>query len=294
METFFLIVFILVVAATATLAFWRQSDNTADRAAMERLVALQPSSPKRFDLSLLEGLPEPAQRYFRYTIQPGTPLYTVARISMTGKFGMGNRESPDYMDMKASQVLAMPQGFVWKMSASRGALRVSGSDTERWTRFWLMGLLPVARMGGDPDHTRSAFGRYVAEAIFWTPAALLPGPGVDWKLVDVNTARVIVRHEGLQQAVDVVVAEDGRPLQVSFDRWSNANPEKVHRLQPFGGYLSEFREFGGFVLPTRVEAGNFFATDDYFPFFIAAVSDVEFPGHDARKHPDERPDARAR
>ncbi|MEQ5817274.1 hypothetical protein J3362_17295 [Marinobacter sp. NFXS11] len=277
MKIFFLILLILLVAVTVALWFWRQADHTADQSAMARLAALQPAAPERFDLSLLEGLPEPARRYFRYTIQPGTPLYTVARISMNGKFGMGNRESPDYMDMQATQVLAVPEGFIWKMSANRGRLQISGSDTEQWTRFWLMGLFPVARMGGDPDHTRSAFGRYVAEAVFWTPAALLPGPGVAWKLVDINTARVIVRHDGMEQAVDVVVAEDGRPVQVSFDRWSNANAEKVHRLQPFGGYLSEFREFDGFVVPTRVEAGNFFATEDYFPFFIAEVTNLEFP-----------------
>jgi hypothetical protein len=286
MKIFFLILLIVVVAAIVALWFWRQADHNADQAAMARLAALQPASPQPFDLSLLEGLPEPARRYFRYTIQPGTPLYTVARISMTGQFGMGNRDAPDYMDMQATQMLAMPQGFIWKMSASRSALRISGSDTEQWTRFWLMGLLPVARMGGDPDHTRSAFGRYVAEAVFWTPAALLPGPGVAWKLVDVNTARVIVRHEGMEQAVDVVVADDGQPLQVSFDRWSNANPEKVHRLQPFGGYLSEFQEFEGFVLPTRVEAGNFFATDDYFPFFIAEITGVEFLRPDLANQPE--------
>ncbi len=286
MKIFFLILLILVVAVTVALWFWRQADRTEDLVAMDKLTALQPASPERFDPSLLEGLPEPARRYFRYTIQPGTPLYTVARLSMNGKFGMGNRESPDYMDMQAVQMLAMPEGFIWKMSASRGPLHISGSDTEQWTRFWLMGLLPVARMGGDPDHTRSAFGRYVAEAVFWTPAALLPGQGVIWELVDVNTARVIVHHEGMEQAVDIVVADDGRPLQVSFDRWSNANPDKVHRLQPFGGYPSEFREFEGFVLPTRVEAGNLFATEAYFPFFIAEIESVEFPKADSMGHPE--------
>lgn len=59
-------------------------------------------------------------------------------------------------------------------------------------------------------------------------------------------------------------------------RWSNANPEKQHRLQPFGGYLSEFRTFDGFRLPTHVEAGNHFETDQYFPFFVADVTSVEF------------------
>lgn len=245
---------------------------------MKRLAAGQCAQPACFDLTMVSGLPEPAQRYFRYTIQPGTPLYTVADITMAGRFGMGTKSRPDYLDMSATQTLAMPAGFVWKVSAGRGLIRLSGSDSERWTRFWLAGLLPVARMGGDPDHRRSAFGRYVAEAVFWTPAAVLPGPGVEWESVDTNCARLTVRHDGLLQSVDVTVAPDGQPTQVRFERWSNANPEKVHRLQPFGGYLSEFREFGGFRLPTQVEAGNFFGTEQYFPFFVVDVTSIDFPG----------------
>src|SRR5690606_38960767 len=133
------------------------------------------------------------------------------------------------------------------------------------------------RMGGDPNHARSAFGRMVAEAVFWTPAALLPGPGIRWEHVDDDVARVTVEHRGLSQSVDVTVASDGRPLEVRFERWSNANPDKVHRRQPFGGYLSAFREFDGFRLPTRVEAGNFFGTEQYFPFFLVDVTNIDFP-----------------
>ena len=70
---------------------------------------------------------------------------------------------------------------------------------------------------------------------------------------------------------------DGKPVKVVFQRWSNANPDKTFRTQPFGGCLSAFREFGGFRLPTQIEAGNFFETDDYFAFFKATVSGVRFP-----------------
>ena len=105
----------------------------------------------------------------------------------------------------------------------------------------------------------------------------MPGPGVSWSAVDEDTARVTVRHGNLSQAVDVTVASDGRPVVASFQRWSNANPDKVHRLQPFGATLSDFREVGGYRLPFRVEAGNLFGTDDYFPFFLAEVTAIRFP-----------------
>jgi hypothetical protein len=273
MLTTFLLIIVFVGLA---LSAWRFLDHQADRTAMHRLMSMQPLQPARFDPGMTSDLPKPARRYFLYTIKPGTPLYRVAKISMSGRFGMGTRTKPGYLQMTATQILAMPAGFIWKMRARRGLMTISGSDSEYWTRFWLMGLLPVARMGGNPDHTRSAFGRYVAEAVFWTPAAVLPGPGVAWEHVDTDCARLIVRHQDLVQSVDVTVAPDGQPIRVCFDRWSDANPEKQHRLQPFGGYLSEFQSFAGFRLPTHVEAGNHFGTDQYFPFFVADVTEVLF------------------
>ncbi|MCA1795075.1 MAG: hypothetical protein LC660_14615 [Desulfobacteraceae bacterium] len=169
LTTFLLIIVFFGLALSA----WRFLDHQADRAAMHRLMSMQPVQPARFDPGMTSDLPEPARRYFLYTIKPGKPLYRVAKISMSGRFGMGTRTRPGYLQMTATQILAMPAGFIWKMRARRGLMTISGSDSECWTRFWLMGLLPVARMGGNPDHIRSAFGRYVAEAVFWTPAATL-------------------------------------------------------------------------------------------------------------------------
>ncbi len=266
----------LLVVTGLVLSGWRLLDHRADRKAMGELVDMQPSRPAVFTAEMIDGLPEPARRYFLYTIQPGTPLLTAARLRMVGRFGMGDRENPNYLDFEATQVLAMPTGFVWKMRAWRGLMRLSGSDSQRWTRFWLMGLLPIARFGGDANHTRSAFGRYVAESVFWTPAALLPGPGITWQAQGADEARVTVGCGGLSQAVDLTVSAEGQPLVVRFHRWSNANPEKQYRLQPFGGYLSEFRWFNGFHLPTHVEAGNHFETEQYFPFFVADVTAVDF------------------
>ena len=92
-----------------------------------------------------------------------------------------------------------------------------------------------------------------------------------------GTARVTVTRGSLSQAVDVEVAPDGRPTVVHFLRWSDANPERRYRLQPFGGALSDFREVAGFRIPFTVEAGSMFGTEAYFPFFRARVAEVRFP-----------------
>ena len=268
---------VTLAVCVLALALLVVSDRRADRAEWNRLAALQPSDPARFAAEMVANLPEPARRYFMFTIQPGTPLLPVAEIDMTGQFSLGTKDDPAYQPMEAHQILAVPEGFVWAMR-TRGGMPVSGSDSASWTRFRIFGLIPVGRLGGDPDHTRSAFGRYAAEATIWAPAALLPGPGLSWSTVDVDTARLSITHGVLEQAIDVTVDADGRPVEISFQRWSDANPDKVHRLQPFGAVMSDFREVGGYRLPFRVEAGNMFGTADYFPFFLADVTEIRFPG----------------
>jgi hypothetical protein len=277
MRMFLTWVAVILAVALAGLLAWRMSDHLADRREMDRLIASQPANPERFAIGMVADLPEPAQRYFAFTIAEGKPLYTVAQIEMQGQFSLGTQDAPNYMDITATQVLAPLAGFVWKMSGGSGLMRMSGSDTGRWTRFWLAGLAPVARFGGDPDHTRSAYGRYTAEATIWAPAAILPGPSVTWEPLGENSARVIIRHDGLEQAVDLSVDAEGKPIEIVFQRWSNANPEAVHRLQPFGAFVSDFRDVQGYRLPFRVEAGNMFGTDAYFPFFLADVTEIKFP-----------------
>lgn len=268
----------LVVAA---LFMWRRADNQADDAAWANLASRQPSTPAVFDPAMVSGLPGPAQRFFDFTIKPGTPLFTVAEIAMEGDFSLGTQTAPNYMPMVAQQILASPHGFVWTVSAGRGLMRFSGSDAgidgNSWSHFWLLDIAPVGRAGGNLDHRRATFGRYIAEGLIWSPAAFLPSGSVRWEPLTDSTARVFVTHMGLEQAVDLTVDTQGRPSKVKFQRWSNANPDKVFQLQPFGAYLSEFKRFKGFQLPTRVEAGNLFETDTYFPFFRVNVTSICFP-----------------
>jgi hypothetical protein len=281
LEILLLILLIVLAAPLALLRGLRWRDKRMDDDIAKRLEAMQPEDPPAFQVEMVDDLPAPARRFFVYAIRPGTRLRTVCRISMRGRFGLGTRAAPNYVPMRAEQVLASPHGFVWRLKAGRGPMRITGSDaaigTRSWSRFWVAGIVPVARAGGTRDHALSAFARHVAEAVFWTPAALLPQEGIMWEAVDDTTARVTVRRDGFEQSVEMTVDAAGRPVKVSFLRWSDANPEKTYRFQPFGGYLSKFREFDGFTLPSRVEAGNFFGQEDYFPFFLADVDDITFP-----------------
>ncbi len=268
--------FALFGASLAALSSLRLFDWFTDQVEWERLARLQAKNPLKYDPKLVGDLPEPVRRFFNFAITLGTPLLSVAEIKMGGQFSLGTRDNPDYRSMHAKQILASPNGFVWRLKLA-GLVPLSGSDSGNWTRFRILGLIPVARLGGDQNHARSAYGRHVAESIFWSPAAVLPGPGVIWEGIDSNTVRVTVSKGVFSQTVNVKVAPDGRPTEVFFLRWSNANPDKEYRLQPFGGTLSEFREVQGYRLPFKVEAGNMFGTKEYFIFYKAEVTEIRFP-----------------
>ena len=271
--------FWLLLCCTALLAIvlglviWRALDQRADRMAWQHLLGQPAIHSGSYDPSLTADLPAPAQRYFSFTIAPGTPLHTVVEIDMRGEIGLGTKEAPAYRGMQAEQILAPPHGLLWKLRT--GA--ISGSDgalpDRSWTRFWLFKLIPVVRASG-PDHQRSAFGRVVAEGAFWAPASLLPGEYVRWETIDDNSARAVVSFGRFKQAVDITVDESGAPVKVVIQRWSNANAEQTYREQPFGGYLSEFRDFDGYRLATRVEGGNLIGSPGYFAFYKAEVSAV--------------------
>jgi hypothetical protein len=259
------------------LILWRLSDRHAERRVWNGLLRQAGSVGPAFDPSVIEALPEPARRYFRYTIAPGTPLVSVVEIEMEGKLGLGTKDKPAFRPMTAHQILAPPKGLVWRVRTGP----ISGSDAAApglsWTRFWLFDLFPVVRISGNPDHHRSAFGRVVSEGAFWVPASLLPSSTVLWESVDANTARATVTFGDYSQSIDLTVGPDGHPARVVIERWSNANADKVFRQQPFGGDLSDFREIAGYRLPMRVEGGNLIGTEDYFPFYQAKVREIRFP-----------------
>lgn len=271
---------LLALGAVLSLQGLRLYDIHAERVAWSELADEPSTTPKTFEPAMVADLPDPARRYFLYAIAPGARLSDRVELKMSGQISLGTRAKPDYMPMRARQILAGADGFIWRVRAGSGKMWFSGSDGyargKGWTRFWLYDAIPVVRAGGDADYARSAAGRSIAESLFWVPAALLPSPTVRWEAVDGDTARAIVNHGGEEHRLEITVAPDGRPLAVSIMRWSRENPDHVWRLQPFGGTVGDIRHVDGYRIAGSVEGGNGFGTDDYFAFYRARLERIRF------------------
>jgi hypothetical protein len=235
--------------------------------------AIPPAS--RFDPKQVEDLPEIARRYFNHSIARGAPLYSVAELEMKGRFLLGDSENFQTYEMSARQALRPPEQFVWIPKMRSALMTISGSDAlverEAWTRFWLFGLVPVAQDRTSPDLVRSAQFRAVVEGALWLPASLLPEHGVHWEQLGQNEARVTFRRFKPEIVLHLKIDQAGAVREVVGQRWSNANRQKVFKLQPFGGTVSAERSFQGYTIPSEVTAGNHYGTSDYLPFFQAEI-----------------------
>ena len=261
--------------ASAHLSYREGVDDAQQ--AMRRLVSEPRAEPAAFWPAMVADLPEVARRSFLHAIAPGTLLRKSVRLEMAGTFVLGDKAAQTRFRMEARQVLSPPDEFVWIASMRSGLMSISGSDAlvdgKAWTRFWVAGLVPVVSQRSSPDLNRSAATRSAVEGI-WAPASLLPGNGVTWQQVGVDDARL--HFAGGQESVDLHLDRSGRVLDVRTLRWSDANPEKTFKLQPFGGTMEAEGSFDGFTIPTHVKVGNHFGLEGYFPFFDAVISAAEY------------------
>ncbi len=276
-----LALFVLVLAGVA-LGLWVHSRDQAQmRAVWTALEAARDTDPPRYDPAMAADLPEVAQRYFARAIEPGTPLHRMVRLEMEGSFIMNGNPLP----MTARQILAPPaRGFVWQAEVGDGLMQFAGSDgyhapgdgaVDSWTKFWLRGVIPLARIGGARVILRAAATRVMLESV-WAPASLLPQFGAAWVQTGPDSAEVrFADVEGIAP-MQITLDAEGNLTEVQALRWTDANPERVYRLQPFGGRMLEMGRHGGFLVPVRVELGNMYGTPDYAPFFLATITRAEF------------------
>ena len=270
-----------LLIAAAALGLWFHSRDRAQAARVwAALEGAREAEPPRYDPAMVADLPEIARRYFARAIEPGTPLHRMVRLEMEGSFIMNGTPMP----MTARQILAPPaQGFVWQAEVGSGLMRFGGSDgyhrageaEESWTKFWLRGLIPLARIGGTDDHARAAATRVMMEAI-WAPATLLPQFGAEWTQTGPNTAEIRFADAPDRAPLEITFDTLGDPVEIVSQRWTDANPEKTYRLQPFGGRMLETAIQQGFRIPVRVEMGNMLGTPDFAPFFLATITSAEF------------------
>jgi hypothetical protein len=210
-------------------------------------------------------------RYFRATIEPGTPLAQAALLTIRGSIRLKSK----WLPFSSEEVLAPLHGFVWEARVS-GGIRGSDSfvDGEGRMSWRLGGVVPVASASG-PNVSRSAAGRAAGESA-WLPTAVLPRFGAEWTPGgdDLLFARFSVADEPMELLH--TIDGDGLLRSVTFDRVGDPEGVGEFALLPFGLEVTEHGTFDGLTIPTSGEVGWHHGTDrwDEGRFFRYTISDL--------------------
>lgn len=229
-----------------------------------------------FTEDMVAGLPNPVQRYFLHAIAPGTPLASSVTLEMSGSFRLG--EDKPWVPMQAKQRISLLKGFVWQATVGRGLSQFVGADyyikgTGRM-RFSLWGLVPLVN-AHTHDIARSSLGRLAGEFV-WLPSALLPQQGVIWQAIDEKTVQANFVIDDEPVTLTLIVDADGKLLKLSLPRWGDTTEDGSWDYIPFGVEFQAEQQFGGFTIPSQMNAGWWFGTERYLEFFRATIAKAEF------------------
>jgi hypothetical protein len=223
----------------------------------------------------LSGLPEPVQRYLRYTQIIGKERVRTVRLKQKGFF----RTKPDqkWMPLRAEEYFTVdPPGFLWhgkmrmfpfvnvaaidKFSKGEGSLIVK-----------MLSLIKVADAKGE-EYDQAELLRYLSE-IIWFPSAFL-SDYIRWEPINSDSARVTISVAGITAPADVYFNPKGQITNFVAERYMDVNGGAI--LKKWSTPIEEYAEINGIMVPVRGEGVWKLSSGDFSYVRINEIPDLEY------------------
>jgi len=203
--------------------------------------------------SMLDDLPEPIQRYMKFTGVVGKPWINSVLLKYSGKFRQG-LDRP-WMPMIVKQVYTIsPPSFVWDARFKiMGLPLLRARDEYRSGRGHmyarLASLITVFDIRGE-KLDQGTMIRYLSEMI-WFPTAFL-GENITWQAIDSNSANVQLVDAGKSVSGRLFIDDDGRPTNFTAMRYREIDGDFT--LDPWSTPITGYGVHEGLNLPTEGQA----------------------------------------
>lgn len=208
-----------------------------------------------FQYSILAGLPEPVQRYFKLTLKEGQPYIQSARLQHNGQFKTG--EGKDWVNIKGEQYFTTSQpGFIWKGTTTMFTARdmfIKGKGRLVVSLFSIYNIVD----GKGEKFNQGELLRWLGESV-WYPTNLLPDEKLKWTPIDLNTAKITFTCNGLSIFYIVSFNEIGEITQLETKRFMGEE-----NLETWVGKMHNYKEINGIKVPTTIEGIWKLQTGDY-------------------------------
>jgi hypothetical protein len=224
--------------------------------------------------AMLEGLPAPVQRYFRYTGVVGKPIVSTVRLKQVGKI----RRSPQqpWMPLTANQYYSVnPPGFVWDAALRMAGLPVArAKDQYQHGSGGMFAKMLALRTIFDARGTEMDQGsmmRYLNE-MMWFPSAYL-GRNITWKAIDDRTAEVTLTDGGKSVSAVLYIDDEGKLIDFVAQRYREDNGS--YTLDTWTTPITAYGEFAGLRLPIQGK-GVWKLSDGDLEYINVSLVDLQY------------------
>jgi len=200
-------------------------------------------SDKVYSSEQTRDLPDPVQRYFKYSLRENQHYISNARLKHGGKFNPGQKwfsiQGEEYFTIKNP-------GFVWFGKVPFLSARDMYYDGKGYMKVKLLSIIKIIDAKGK-ELDQGALIRWLSEAP-WFPTALLPSEKLRWEPIDNDSARVIFTDKDLTVDGVFYFNERGQITNFSAKRYGNKDMEK------WSVTYRDYKEIEGMKIPHYAEA----------------------------------------
>ncbi|MEZ5738271.1 MAG: DUF6544 family protein [Burkholderiaceae bacterium] len=268
---------VLVATGAAYVAFQSRGTESDIQAFERRVAGIGADSPiPVFDPAAIATLPDPVQRYFRYTFQGRAPSYGVVRLGASGDFRRPLTEH--FNPTTANQVIA---AGVPALMFSATTPMLPGiwaraydffADGEMEMKAKILSAFTVVDESETPELNRISLRRWLLESALY-PASLLPGGPVTWEAVDERSARAIASWAGMRATMIAHFDGEGRMTQMAAD----ADGDLATPYHGSGEHVarSNYQLVGTQMIPLDFTISRM-AGGKVYPFWQGTVQSISF------------------
>ncbi len=225
-----------------------------------------PYENKLYDSQIIEDLPEPVQRYFRYALVDGQAYINYLRLTHSGTFKTARDRK--WMKIQGEQYFrANPPGFLWIGKTSTFKAEDSYLEGKGNLSVHLFGLLRIVKEEGN-EVNQAELLRWLGESV-WMPTNFLPDENRSWTAIDDNTARLTFTYQGTSVYYKVTFDKDGPIISLETERYMGDN------LLPWRGEVGNYCCQNGMMVPSDIEA-SWILEDGPYTYARFQVKEFEY------------------
>lgn len=222
----------------------------------------------------ISGIPEPVQRYLRYSKVIGHENISCVRLKQQGFIKMN--PNGKWIPLEAEEYYTVdPPALLWYCRAKMMPLLTFEAvdryvDNTGWMQGKLLSFVKVVDASGT-EMDQGAMMRYFNEMI-WFPTSFISDK-VKWTPMNANKAKGTFSYGGKSVSAYFHFDDHGRLTNFVADRYRSVEDGFV--LEKWSTPVHTYEEHGGLILPTAGEAVWQLDSGD-FSYIRLKISDVKY------------------